>query len=87
MGTITEPNTALVPLNGQTAIVDIGIAMVGSTGTTVYFADSSNIPTSLLPYIRENAGTALTDANGNFTVTRGRGRGWHRPGHRHEHAA
>jgi hypothetical protein len=71
VGTISEPNPVLVPLKGQTAIVDIGIALVGPTGTTVYFADSSNIPTNVLPYIRENAGTGLTDVNGNFTVILG----------------
>src|SRR5208337_4925411 len=71
VGSITEPNTALVPLAGQTAILDIGIAEVGPSGTTVYYADSSNIPTNLLPYLRNDAGTALTDAHGNFTVTVG----------------
>ena len=71
VGSITEPNSALVPLAGQTAILDIGIAEVTSTGTTIYYADSPNIPTALLPYLRDDAGTALTDANGNFTVTVG----------------
>ena len=71
VGTITEPNTALVPLAGQTAILDIGIAVVGSSGTTIYYADSPNIPTNLLPYLRNDAGTALTDTTGNFTVTVG----------------
>jgi hypothetical protein len=71
VGTISEPNPNLVPVGGQTAIVDIGIAQVGTSGTTVYFADSPNIPPSLLPYLRENAGTATTDVNGNFTVTVG----------------
>src|SRR5208337_4997201 len=71
VGSITEPNSALVPLAGQTAILDIGIAEVTSTGTTIYYADSPNIPPALLPYLRDDAGTALTDANGNFTVTVG----------------
>ena len=71
VGSITEPNSALVPLAGQTAILDIGIAEVTSTGTTIYYADSPNIPTALLPYLRDDAGTAMTDANGNFTVTVG----------------
>ena len=34
VGTITEPNTALVPLNGQTAIVDIGIDVGNGTTST-----------------------------------------------------
>jgi hypothetical protein len=69
VGTITEPNPTLVPLAGQTAIVDIGFA--DPTTGVVYFADSPNIPAADLPYIRQNAGTGVTDANGNFTVTIG----------------
>ncbi len=71
VGTITEPNAALVPLAGQTAILDVGIAVVTAGVTTVYYADTPNLPANLLPYVRNNAGTALTDANGNFTVTVG----------------
>ncbi|MFO0954058.1 MAG: hypothetical protein U0835_23465 [Isosphaeraceae bacterium] len=69
VGAITVTNPTLVPLAGQTAIVDIGVADP-ATGI-VYFADSPNIPASILPYLRQNAGTGVTDANGNFTVTLG----------------
>ena len=65
VGSITEPNPALVPLAGQTAILDIGL----ETSTGVYFADSPNIPADISQYLLNNAGTALTDASGNFTVT------------------
>ena len=60
-----------MPVSGQTAILDIGIAVVGSSGTTVYYVDSPDIPAALLPYVRNDAGTATTAANGNFTVTVG----------------
>ena len=72
VGTITEPNAALVPLAGQTAILDIGVALLGPSGTTtVYYADSPNVPAALLPWLRDDAGTALTSTTGNFTVTVG----------------
>ncbi len=71
VGTITEPNSALVPLAGQTVVLDIGIAIVTSSGTTIYYADTPNLPTSLEPYVRNNAGTSLTNSTGNFTVTLG----------------
>ena len=78
VGTITEPNPALVPLAGQTAIVDIGL----ETPTGVYFADSTNIPADVLLRISARTrGPALTDASGNFTVTVGDGAatGWSLP--------
>ncbi len=65
VGSITEPNSALVPLAGQTVILDIGL----ETPTGVYFVDSPNIPAGISQYLLNNVGTALTDANGNFTVT------------------
>ena len=71
VGTITEPNATLVPLAGQTAILSIGIALVTASGTTDYFANTPNLPAALLPYVRNNAGTALTNTTGNFTVTVG----------------
>ncbi len=72
IGAITEPNPALVPVSGQTAILDIGVALLSTTGTTtIYYADSPNIPAALVPYLRNNAGTGVTDANGNFSVTVG----------------
>ena len=60
-----------MPLAGQTAVLDIGIAIVTSSGTTIYYADTPNLPTSLDQYVRNDAGTALTDSTGNFTVTVG----------------
>ena len=61
-----------MPVAGQTAILDVGIAFVNSNGTTtIYYADTPNIPASVLPYVRDDAGTALTDSSGNFTVTVG----------------
>ncbi|MHB1557116.1 MAG: beta strand repeat-containing protein, partial [Isosphaeraceae bacterium] len=72
-GTISEPNTALVPLSGQTAILNIGIAL-DVNGKIETFFNASQLPASLsnyAQYIRPYAGTALTDTNGNFTVTVG----------------
>ncbi len=72
-GTISEPNTLLVPLAGQTAIVNVGIAL-NVNGTIETFFDPSQLPASLskyAQYIRPNAGTGLTDTNGNFSVTIG----------------
>jgi hypothetical protein len=72
-GTISEPNPNLVPLAGQTAILDVGIALMVN-GQLETFFDPSQLPASLASnsqYIRQNAGTGLTDANGNFSVTVG----------------
>ena len=72
-GQISEPNPALVQLNGQTAILNIGIAL-NVNGTVKTFFDPSQLPANLssyAQYIRQNAGTGLTDANGNFSVTVG----------------
>ena len=68
-GSITEPNPTLVPLAGQSAIIDVGIYISGTT----YFS-ASQLPANLsgyAQYIRPNAGTGLTDSNGNFSVTIG----------------
>ena len=68
-GSITEPNPILVPLAGQSAIIDVGISING----TVYFS-ASQLPSNLssdAQYIDPNAGTGLTTANGNFSVTVG----------------
>ncbi len=73
LGTISEPNAALVPLAGQTAILDVGIALMVN-GQLETFFDPSQLPASLssyAQYIRQNAGTGVTDANGNFSVTVG----------------
>ncbi len=70
VGTITEPNPTLVPLAGQTAVVNVGISINGVT----YFSVSqlpANLVAEYSPYIRPDAGTGLTDANGNFSVTVG----------------
>ena len=72
-GTITEPNPTLVPLAGQTAILNVGIAL-NINGTIEDFFNASQLPagyTQYAQYIRQDAGTGLTDANGNFTVTVG----------------
>jgi hypothetical protein len=72
-GTILEPNPTLVPLLGQTAIVDVGIAVVSGGTTTVYF-DPKQLPSNLsnlAQYIRANAGTASTSATGTFQVAVG----------------
>ena len=72
-GTISEPNPNLVPLAGQTAILNVGIALM-INGTLQTFFDPSQLPagySQYAQYIRPNAGTGLTDANGNFSVTVG----------------
>ena len=40
-------------------------------GNLVYYFDPASAPSFLQPYVRPNAGTSLTDANGNFVVTVG----------------
>jgi hypothetical protein len=72
-GTISEPNPNLVPLAGQTALLDVGIAL-DINGTIETFFDPSQLPagySQYAQYIRPNAGSALTDTNGNFSVTVG----------------
>ncbi len=72
-GTITESNTALVPVAGQTAILNIGIAL-NVNGTIETFFNASQLPANLssyAQYIRPYAGTGLTNASGNFSVTVG----------------
>ena len=72
-GTISEPDPNLVPLAGQTAILNVGIAL-DVNGTIEDFFDPSQLPANLssyAQYIRQDAGTGLTDANGNFSVTVG----------------
>ncbi len=72
-GTISEPNAQLVPLAGQTAIVDIGIAVLVNGVLTTYF-DPSLLPSNfanLAAYIRPNAGSGTSIAGGTFQVTLG----------------
>ncbi len=69
-GTVSEANPGLVPLVGQTAIVDIGIEIVVNGVSTVFFSTTS-APSNLFQFIRPNAGTALTTAGGAFAVTVG----------------
>ncbi|MDR3620298.1 MAG: S8 family serine peptidase, partial [Paludisphaera borealis] len=70
-GAITEPNTALVPLAGQTAVIDIGVVWFDANGNPVGYFDPANTPAALKQFVRPNAGTALTDATGKFQVTVG----------------
>ena len=65
-GTISEPNPQLVPLAGQTAILDIGIEVNGVT----YF-NAATAPSNLAQFIRPNAGTATSTTGGAFQVTVG----------------
>ncbi len=72
-GTVDEPNAQLVPLAGQTAILDIGIEVLVNGVPTTYF-DPTTLPASeasLAQYIRPNAGTAISGAGGVFQVTAG----------------
>ena len=70
-GRITQSNANLVPLQGQTAIVDVGVAWIGPDGNIARFFDPQSAPASLRPFVRPNAGTALTDNTGRFEVTIG----------------
>uniref|UniRef100_UPI00301CE5A3 right-handed parallel beta-helix repeat-containing protein n=1 Tax=Paludisphaera sp. TaxID=2017432 RepID=UPI00301CE5A3 len=79
VGSISNTNTGLVPLGGQTAIVDIGIVSLNGNGdrTTYWSADSA--PANLRSFIRPNAGTGRTLDDGSFAVTVGQdaaGTGW-----------
>jgi hypothetical protein len=72
-GTISEPNPTLVPLNGQTAVLDVGVALL-INGQIQTFFDPGQLPAGFskdAQYIRLNAGTGVTDTNGNFSVTVG----------------
>ena len=69
-GTISEPNPALVPLVGQTAILNIGIETVINGVSRVFFT-TAGAPANLAQFIRPNAGTALSTAGGAFAVTVG----------------
>ncbi len=72
-GTVSEPNAQLVPLAGQTAILEIGVAVDVNGVLTEYF-DPTTLPSSeasLAQYIRPDAGTALSGTGGAFQVTVG----------------
>ena len=70
-GTITEPNTALVPLAGQSAVIDVGVAWFDANGNPVTYFDAATAPSWVLPYLRPNAGSGVTDSTGKFSVTVG----------------
>ena len=62
-GTVSEPNPQLVPVAGQTAILDIGIAVLVNGVLTTFF-DPTQLPGSLAnlaQFIRPNAGTGISD--------------------------
>ncbi len=65
-GTISEPNPDLVPVAGQTVILDIGIEYNGVT----YFS-TIGAPANLDQFIRPDAGTATSTTGGAFAVTVG----------------
>jgi large repetitive protein len=72
-GTVSEPNPNLVPVAGQTAILDIGLAVMVNGVLTTYF-DPSQLPSSLASlaqFIRPDAGTATSTTGGAFKVTVG----------------
>ena len=70
VGTITEPNPTLVPLAGQTAMVNVGL--VDQRSDVLLGQSAPRQPRASMPqYIRPDAGTGLTDASGNFSVTIG----------------
>ncbi|OJW22580.1 MAG: hypothetical protein BGO49_00940 [Planctomycetales bacterium 71-10] len=71
VGSISNPNTALVPLGGQTAIVDIGIVALNGNGDTTTYWSAATAPSNIAAFIRPNAGTARTNADGSFAVTVG----------------
>jgi len=73
-GTISEPNPQLVPLAGQTAFLDIGIALPNSSGGLTTYYSAASLPANLAQYaqyIRPDAATALTSATGTFQDTIG----------------
>jgi len=72
-GTVSEPDPQLVPVAGQTAYLDIGIAVLVNGVLTTFF-DPTQLPaslSSLAQFIRPNAGTALSTTGGAFQVTVG----------------
>jgi hypothetical protein len=72
-GTVSEPNPALVPVAGQTAILDVGVAVLVNGVLTTFF-DPTQLPSnlaSLSQYIRQNAGTGISTTGGTFQVTVG----------------
>jgi hypothetical protein len=72
-GTVEEPNATLVPVAGQTVILNVGITLDVNGVNTTYF-DPSKLPASLssyAQYIRQNAGTATSGNGGLFQVTVG----------------
>ncbi|WP_165073598.1 hypothetical protein [Paludisphaera rhizosphaerae] len=71
VGQIANANTALVPLNGQTVILDVGVVALDGNGNTTTYWDPTSAPSNLAGFIRQNAGSALTNATGAFTVTVG----------------
>ncbi len=72
-GTVEEPNATLVPVAGQTVILNVGISLdVNGVETTYY--NPADLPASLsnyAQYIRQDAGTATSGTSGVFTVTVG----------------
>ena len=73
-GTIIEPNPQLVPLAGQTAFLDIGIALPNSSGGLTTYYSAVSLPaddSQYAQYIRPNAATGVTTATGTFQDTVG----------------
>ena len=84
VGTITEPNPALVPLAGQTAILDIGIAVVtldGHDRLLRRLAQHPGRPAAVYPQQCRD-GTHRCQRQLHRHGRRGRGR--NRPGHEHD---
>lgn len=71
VGSISNTNTALVPLGGQSAIVDIGVVSLTGNGDATTYWSAASAPAGLAPFIRPNAGTGRTNADGTFAVTIG----------------
>ncbi len=72
-GTVNEPNPTLVSVVGQTAYLDVGIAVLVNGVLTTFFS-ASQLPSNLsdlAQFIRPNAGTALSTTGGAFQVTVG----------------
>ena len=72
-GTVSEPNPTSCRVAGQTAILDVGIAVLVNGVLTTYF-DPTQLPSSLAnlaQYIRQNAGTGVSTTGGAFQVTVG----------------
>jgi hypothetical protein len=72
-GTVEEPNAALVPVAGQTVIINVGITL-DVNGVETTFFDPTKLPAGLknyAQYIRQNAGSATSGTGGVFQVTVG----------------